>query len=185
MMNKKPKPKSKKCKECSNKFTPWVSTQLVCSPKCGIEYARKKEAKKQAKELKERKQKLMTKSEWMKLAQAEFNKFIRLRDKDEPCISCGRHHQGQYHAGHYRTVGANPELRFEELNCHKQCSACNNHKSGNIVDYRINLVRKIGQEAIDWLEGPHDPLRLTVEQIQEIRKKYRDKCKELENIDKV
>jgi len=178
-MERKPKPK--KCNECKAEFTPWVSTQLVCSPKCGIEYARKKEAKKQAKELKERKKKLMTKSEWMKLAQAEFNKFIRLRDKDEPCISCGRHHQGQYHAGHYRTVGANPELRFEELNCHKQCSVCNNHKSGNIVDYRINLVRKIGQEAIDWLEGPHDPLKLTIEQIQGIRKKYRDKCKELEN----
>jgi hypothetical protein len=178
-MERKPKPK--KCKVCPEKFTPWVSTQKVCSPKCGIQYTREQEAKKQRKDLKDRKQKLMTKSDWMKLAQAEFNKFIRLRDKDEPCISCGRYHTGQYHAGHYRTVGANPELRFEELNCHKQCSACNNHKSGNIVEYRINLVRKIGQEAIDWLEGPHDPLKLTVEQIQKIRKKYRDKCKELEN----
>jgi hypothetical protein len=66
-------------------------------------------------------------SYFIKQAQHAFNEFIRYRDRDFPCISCGRHHDGQYHAGHFRTTGASPELRFDEDNCHKQCSACNNH----------------------------------------------------------
>ena len=113
-------------------------------------------------------------------AQAAFNKWIRLRDAHLPCISCGRHHQGQYHAGHYRTVGANPELRFEPLNVHKQCAPCNNHKSGNIVEYRINLVSRIGQDAVDWLEGPHEPKRYTVDQLREIKREYTRKAREIE-----
>ncbi|MAE22036.1 MAG: protein NinG [Pseudomonas sp.] len=181
-MERKPKPK--KCKICETEFTPWISTQKVCSPKCGILFvrmqAKEKEEKENRKELKERKQKLMSRSDWLKLAQVEFNKFIRLRDKNDPCISCGRYHEGQYHAGHYRTVGAHPELRFNELNCHKQCSVCNNHKSGNIVEYRINLSKKIGEESLKWLEGPHDPIKLSIEEIKEIRDRYKNKAKELQ-----
>ena len=66
---------------------------------------RKKHRNEQRRKAKERKAKLKSRSEWLKEAQAVFNKFIRLRDKDQPCISCGRYHQGQYHAGHYRSVG--------------------------------------------------------------------------------
>ena len=125
------------------------------------------------------KEKIKKRSEYLSDAQKAFNAFIRERDKNEPCISCMRHHQGQYHAGHYRSVGACPELRFCELNVHKQCSACNNHKSGNIVEYRINLVKKIGEEQLEWLEGKHEPKKYTIEQIKEIRAKYQLKLKEL------
>jgi len=59
-----------------------------------------------------RKEKVKTKGQHLRDAQSEFNKYIRLRDAKEPCISCGRFHTGQYHAGHYLTVGAKPELRF-------------------------------------------------------------------------
>ncbi|WP_202116081.1 recombination protein NinG, partial [Glaesserella parasuis] len=108
-----------------------------------------------------------------------FNEYIRLRDKDEPCISCQRFHQGQYHAGHYRTVKAMPELRFNEDNVHKQCSACNNHLSGNITEYRINLVRKIGAERVEALESYHPPVKWSAEDCKEIIKTYRAKIKEL------
>tara|TARA_Y100000782_G_scaffold86140_1_gene93531 strand:+ start:96 stop:662 length:567 start_codon:yes stop_codon:yes gene_type:complete len=127
-----------------------------------------------------RKEKVKTKGQHLRDAQSEFNKYIRLRDAKEPCISCGRFHTGQYHAGHYLTVGAKPELRFEEDNCHKQCAPCNNHLSGNLVLYRVNLINKIGLERVEWLEGPHELPNWTIEQIQEIKKHYRRKWQELE-----
>lgn len=133
-------------------------------------------------ETRKRKEQIKTKNEWAKEAQAAFNKYIRLRDAHLPCISCGRHHQGQYHAGHYRTVGANPELRFEESQVHKQCAPCNNHLSGNITNYRINLVKKIGIRAVEWIEGPHELKRYTIEELKEIKAKYTKKARELEKI---
>ena len=127
-----------------------------------------------------RKEKIKTKAQHLKDAQAEFNKFIRLRDADQPCISCGRFHSGKYDAGHYRTTGANPELRFNEDNCHRQCVPCNQHLSGNLINYRINLIEKIGIERVERLEGPHKLPNWTIEQIQEIRKHYRHKWQALE-----
>ena len=112
-------------------------------------------------------------------AQKAFNAYIRELDKLEPCISCQRHHEGQYHAGHYKTAGGFPELRFEPLNCHKQCSACNNYLSGNITEYRINLISKIGMKAVEWLEGPHEPKKYTCEDLLAIEKEYKLKLKSL------
>lgn len=180
------KPKAKKCKQCRTTFSPDRQLQSVCSPRCGLDLAAAKREKervsiqrRERREIKERKEKLKSRADHLKDAQAAVNEFVRLRDKDLPCISCGRHHQGQYHAGHYRTVAAFPELRFELLNIHKQCAPCNNHKSGDIVNYRINLVAKIGAERVAWLEGPHQPLKLTIEQIKAITAHFRAKVREL------
>ena len=181
------KPKETKCKVCGCYFVKTISsTQKVCSPKCAIilskEQARKKKEKEERAGRRERKAKLKSRSEWLKDAQSVFNKFIRLRDKNEPCISCGKYHTGQYHAGHYRSVGACPELRFCELNVHKQCAPCNDHKSGNIIEYRINLVKKIGVDKVEWLERQdHEPKKYTIEDCKEIIKYYKAKIKELEN----
>ncbi len=171
-----------KTKDCTSVFQKGGFCDVDCMAKHGLEKSRQQQERKQRKELKEQKEKIKTKSDHAKEAQKEFNRYIRIRDKDLPCISCGRHHQGQYHAGHYRTVGAHPELRFNELNCHKQCSVCNNHKSGNIVEYRINLIQRIGKDALTWLEGPHEPQKYTIEQLKEIKIKYRKKANELNNI---
>lgn len=189
------KPKEYKCKVCGNYFTKTISTlQKVCSPKCAIiisqEMARKnrEQAEKQERlETKKRmvalKQKIKSRSDWLNDLQSWVNKFIRLRDKNEPCISCGRYHQGQWHAGHYRSRGACPELRFNEDNIHKQCSVCNNHKSGNAIEYRINLISKIGLERVEFLERhDHQPLKLSIDEIKELIKVYKAKCKGLENV---
>lgn len=176
----------KKCRVCKSIFTPARPLQSVCSHECAITQAtiaRSKaeriEAQESRKTILLQKEKLKTKGEHAREAQAAFNAFIRERDKAEPCISCGRFHSGQYHAGHYRSVGSHPELRFEELNAHKQCSVCNNHKSGNVIEYRINLVAKIGQKALDWLEGHHEPKKYTVEELKAIKSTYKAKLKEL------
>lgn len=130
--------------------------------------------------MRERKEKLKSRPDWLKDLQRVFNEFIRLRDVDLPCISCGRYHKGQYHAGHYRSVGACPELRFNEDNAHKQCSACNSHLSGNILEYRLGLIEKIGLERVEFLERKdHPPLKLSVEEIKDLIKVYKAKCKEL------
>lgn len=104
-------------------------------------------------------------SELRRKAQTAFNAYIRERDAGEACISCGRFHDGQWHAGHYLTTAAHPELRFDPRNCHKQCAPCNNHLSGNLVAFRKGLVQRYGQELVDWLEGPHEPLKLSREEL--------------------
>jgi len=130
------------------------------------------------KEHKRQKDAIKSRSDWLKEAQAAFNAYIRLRDRVEPCVCCDRHHQGQYHAGHYLSVGSHPELRFNEDNVHKQASYCNQHKSGNQAQYRIRLIAKIGIDRVEALEGPHDAANWTVDDIKEIKRVYKQKIKE-------
>jgi hypothetical protein len=129
------------------------------------------------KETKRARESIKTRAEWLKEAQAAFNAYIRVRDSELPCVSCGRHHNGQYHAGHYRSTGSAPELRFDERNIHKQCAPCNNHLSGNLIPYRVELIRRIGQDGVDYLEGPHTSKKYTIEDIKSIRDSYRLKLK--------
>lgn len=171
----------KKCKVCQGEFYPISTTHKACSLKCAIVLVKpqvdakvKKVERKKAAEDKER---VKSRSKHLQEAQQAFNAFIRERDKDLPCISCGRHHNGQYHAGHYLSVGSTPELRFNELNVHKQCSVCNNHLSGNHIKYRSSLIKRIGEDHVLWLEGPHSPLHLDIEQIKAIKEVYRKKRK--------
>lgn len=170
----------KTCKGCGEKFTPERPLQVVCSVPCAWRYTGQQSAKNDRRLTREAKAKLKTRAQWMKEAQAAFNKFIRLRDAGEPCISCRRHHQGQWHAGHYLSVGAKPELRFNELNVHLQCQPCNTHLSGNLVNYRIGLITKIGAEQVQFLEGPHDPKHYTIDDLKAIKATYAAKCRELE-----
>lgn len=164
--------RKKKCKSCKDTFKPFSSTASVCSVACAIAIAKEQATKAIKKDLKQRRQAAKTKGELHKETQAVFNKFIRLRDKGQPCISCQRHHLGQIHAGHYRSVGAAAELRYDESNVHAQCAPCNNHLSGNAIEYRINLIKKIGTGGVELLEGPHDPKKYTHDDIRAVKKKY-------------
>jgi Bacteriophage Lambda NinG protein len=147
--------------------------QIACSPACAMAIVWAEEAKKQVHELRKRREASKPRAKWMREAQAAFNAWIRQRDKDLPCISCGRHHQGQWHAGHYLSTRARPELRFDERNVHKQCSACNRFLSGNATIYRVQLIAKVGRETVEWLEGPHEPRKYTIEDLRQIRDDYR------------
>ena len=183
----KDKIKLKKCKECGDLFSPPNSIRKVCFKyECQVAFATahaKKVAavreKRERQALREAKERIKPRSQWLKEAQHVFNRFIRLRDADQPCISCQRFHSGQYHAGHYRTVGANPELRFDERNVHKQCAPCNNHLSGNIINYRTGLLQKVGREVVEWLEGPHEAKHYTIDELKQLIAHYKLKCKEI------
>ena len=183
---KQPKPKTCRNPACRTSFVPQRLGQTVCNYTCGLaikdvnqEKARKSLAQRERREIKVRKEKLKSRADHLKDTQQAFNAWVRERDAELPCISCGRHHQGKYDAGHYRTVGSNPALRFEPLNCHRQCSPCNTQLSGNIVNYRIALVTRIGAEAVDWLEGPHEAKKYTVEELKAMTADYRAKTREL------
>lgn len=174
--------KPKKCRVCRREFAPRLSTQVCCSPTCAISYARHCGEKRQSlamqrvalAEKREAKERLKTRRDYEREAQRAFNQWVRWRDRFDGCISCHMPatYQGQWHASHYRSTGAAPELRFDERNVHKACAQCNSIKSGNVVEYRIRLVQKIGLEAVEWLEGPHEPKKYTVDELKEIRRTY-------------
>ena len=182
-------PRRKRCPSCRVMFAPARTSQAVCGEiECAIVHGQSEKGRAIAgkalaevgrRDIKVRKEKLKSRADHLKDAQVAFNAWVRARDAELPCISCGRHHQGKYDAGHYRTVGSNPALRFEPLNCHRQCSPCNTQLSGNIVNYRIELVRRIGAEAVEWLEGPHEAKKYTVEELKAMTAEYRAKTREL------
>lgn len=185
-MNKQKKPK---CKKCKDPFMPYSSFEKYCIP-CAIKVGRSDRAKLERKETRARKIAIKTRSEWIKDAQKAFNAYVRERDKLLSCISCGSNPSdsdlvkgSRFDCGHYRSVGSCPELRFEPLNAARQCVKCNRELSGNIVNYRNALVKRIGQDKVDWIEGPHQAKKYSIDEIKEITKEYKAKLKELKELD--
>jgi hypothetical protein len=173
--------KLKTCKSCRNKFVPVRQLQSVCSAACAIAIVRTKQAKRAAKQQRQDKQRIKTKAKWLQEAQIEFNKYIRLRDAQEVCISCQKPPKKR-NAGHYRTTKAAPELRFNEDNVHVQCEPCNTYLSGNISNYRHGLINKIGIERVEAIEGPHEAKHYTIDEIREIKEHYKQKTKQLTGV---
>lgn len=135
--------------------------------------------KAERKDYRERKEALKSRRDWLNEAQVAFNAFIRERDRFQPCISCGNAHASSWDAGHYRSVGAAPGLRFNEDNVHKQCVPCNQHKSGNAIEYRIGLKRRIGEAKVDSLECFNEVVKWTIEDAKRIKADYKAKLKQL------
>lgn len=195
-----------KNKACGNKFKPTRPFQKGCCQDCeyviAMDFLDKKRAKEASarknaliklerdkrQKLKARKEALRPHGYYVKQAQTWFNRFIRMRDEGKRCISCDKPFQFSFYirgqlfdAGHYRSVGSCPELRFEELNVNLQCVHCNRDLSGNVVEYRKRLLIKIGIKKLDWLEGPHEAKHYTIDDLKEITAKYKAKCKQLQN----
>ena len=56
--------------------------------------------------------------------------------------------------------GSSSELRFELTNIHKQCSVeCNVHGAGKRKEYELFIIKKYGQDHLNWLLGPHKLLK--------------------------
>jgi len=179
--NKKPKVRKRKCGTCREWFEPKRENQIVCeNVDCAISYGQILKEKQQRQTKKAFNQ--SDKSKLRENAVSIFNKFIRLRDENLPCVSCGHTQGRQFHAGHFKPAGANPQLRFNELNVHKQCSICNNYKSGNLAEYRKNLIKKIGVENVEALESDKSVKKYSVDDYKNIIVKYKNKIKELENV---
>ncbi|WP_054898890.1 recombination protein NinG [Pseudomonas sp. NBRC 111137] len=191
LTTKQPKPKTCRNPACRGSFVPQRLGQAVCSPKCAlaaveVQKAKEKKSLAQAgrREIKVRKEKLKSRGDHMREAQQAFNAYIRARDQaaGHSCISSGKPLDwsgNAVDAGHYRSVGSAPHLRFDERNCHAQSKQDNRFLSGNAVDYRIGLIARIGQEAVDALESDQSVRKYTVDEIKAIKAKYRAMTKEL------
>lgn len=73
-----------------------------------------------------------------------FSKFIRERDRELPCISCGNH-KPEYHGGHFIAAGAMSadEMVFNEMNVSAECPFCNLRDKAKLK-YAYNLDRRYG-----------------------------------------
>ena len=183
--------KQKTCKVCKQLFTPYQMGQKVCSGECAISLAisERGKAEKVAKVREKRADKvkldaMRTKPQLTKLAQTAFNSFVRARDSGKPCISCGAplaHTAvgGAFDAGHYRSVGSAPHMRFVEDNCMGQCKHCNLHLAGNHVAYRAGLIERIGQRAVDLIESDCTLRKYTREGLEEIARHYSAEARRL------
>lgn len=184
-MAKAKTPKPKTCKICLTEFTSYRSTQKVCSVPCSIKFAvietkrkEEKELRRQRaiarQELKARREKLKTKSDWNREAQTAVNKYIFWRDYGQPCIACGRAlnygvRGGAVDASHYRSRGSASHLRFNLFNIHAGCVQCNRDLSGNIIPYRINLIEKVGAERVTQLEHNNEPRKFDIDYLKRVK----------------
>ena len=122
-----------------------------------------------------------------------FNKYIRLRDTDDygfgRCISSGRPVQfgtSYCHEGHFYPAKI-WSMRFLEDNVHVQSLSDNYYKSSNALEYKKNLIQKIGQDRVDYLDhlsdldkrrkrlSTYDRRIVYIEVIEE----YKQKCKKM------
>lgn len=183
-----------KAEGCEGKYTPFNSLQKCCKNiPCAAEAGRIAVEKKERKRQAQARESIKPRKDWMKEAQAAFNKWVRLRDTGKPCISCGITNPpmtsgGQWDCGHFLSVGSHPELRFEPRNAYRQCKKCNGG-SGRFAakartvgeKYRENLIARKGLALVEWLEGPHQPQKYTIEQLKEIKSMYTGLAREIES----
>jgi len=172
----------RKCKSCGEYVREFIVTPkgVFCNIDSAVKYSyankrkgaeviRKEQKKKDVK----RKKELKSAGDYIKEAQAAVNKYIRLRDRNKPCVSCGSNpkqkHGGSFDAGHYRSRGSASHLRFNILNIHKQCVKCNRFNSGNAVDYRIELIKRIGEDNVISLENNNNPRKFSIEYLQRVK----------------
>lgn len=182
-----------RCKHCKLKFAPEDAGKRLhndCIEPWMAAFREKQKQKAQAQqkarqkvekaETRKRKEALKTNGQRKAEAQAALNRWIvHVRDAGEPCISCGRHHEGMYHAGHFRSRGSAPHLALDPRNLSKQCAPCNLHLHGNLIEYRRGLVQRYGPEFVERLEADQEPRHYTGADYDAIKAEYRAKTKHL------
>ena len=129
----------------------------------------KEKTKKQVKKAKQ-----MPLSQLKKKVQRVVNEYVRERDKNLPCISCGK--VKPLTAGHFWTQGAHGFLRYNLDNIQGQCLSCNSFKSGNLNEYRLGLIKRIGVDRVEDLDKKaHATRDYTREELEQIREDIKQK----------
>jgi hypothetical protein len=161
-----------KCKSCQTKFKPKYFNQKYCliNDECiiaHVESAKKVQRTIKKKENQVKKLELKPKSYWLAILQKEINQIVRLIDKDCPCISSNRPYRPDDQAGHFYSVGSTPALRFNLLNLWSQSIKDNMHNSGNLLNYREQLVKFDIIDLIETERLKYPTLKLSIEKIKE------------------
>lgn len=176
-----------RCKNCRELFPKKYFNQKFCLKdecvKAFSEWVKDQNWKKKKRKIQED---LQTLSDLIKLAQIVFNKYIRLRDRNSPCISCGgklirnEKYSSQYDASHYYNANNHYFLRFNEDNVHASCTYCNRNLHGNLIEYRKGLISRIGEERLKYLDDNSRRIRkFTKDELRDLIKIYKEKQKKL------
>lgn len=164
---------------------------VACKPDCAAIHGATVEAKQKAKAQRQERAQDKVKREGMKTypqlvreTQAAFNLVVRLRDQlaNHACISSGRPldwNGNAVDAGHYRSTGSAPHLRFNFENCHAQSKHDNQYKSGNAVDYRIGLIARIGLARVEALEADNMPRKWTHDDLRSMKAEFQAMARQL------
>lgn len=170
-----------KCKNCGNKFEQVKFLQKYClNDSCLKKWIEEVKEKNWQIKKKKLKNDLITIQELIKSAQIIFNQYIRIRDKGKKCISCQKIPKKE-NAGHFWNANNHWSVRFDERNVHLQCEHCNTYLSGNLINYRTNLIDLIGESEYNDLESKANEIRkFTKDEIREIMKIYKEKIKKLQ-----
>jgi hypothetical protein len=174
-----------KCKICNDTFVKTRPIQPTClSSTCmyayAIAYANKRIERKKKAENKVLKEKLKTLTQYESEAKKEFQRFIRKRDENLPCISCGTFQTDLWDGGHFKKAELYSGVIFDEMNCHRQCRKCNRFLGGNELNYREGLVKRYGIDYV--LEIEERALRLkkhkySREDLIALKNLYKEKIK--------
>lgn len=186
-MQRSPKVQLSKCAmRCGNHVK--RPGAIVCGINCAIAYSKRQQERTEIrkskairKEYRKAKNKLKTRSEWEAEAKSAIQRYVRLRDKEDGCISCDKPStwQGQWHGSHFRQSGNVSATRFNLWNINKACSICNRHQGGAPIPYRIKLIDKIGIEKVSWLESQNHVVKYSIEYLQRIKKIFNKKARKL------
>lgn len=155
-----------------------VCGKMECKSK---EYSKPKKSKKPSvysgKKVKPKKSE---RSYYLEQAQISVNRYVRLRDRGKPCISCDKpySHLEERHASHYKSVGSNSALRFNLWNIHASCVDCNIYLSGNIENYTPRLMEKIGKRKVDWLLAQNHPVKYNIDYLKRLKSVFDKKATE-------
>ena len=178
---------SKRRCRCCRKYSPVESGLLInngfyCDINCATKYAfANKEKGEKIKHKEQKKEYNENKLSTRKRATKEAcHAYIRLRDKNKPCICCGEPLGDDFHAGHFWESGNFPFLRFNEDNIHGQKASCNIFKGGDSGFYRDNLIKRIGIERVEYLDNNRsNKTKLSADDYREIEKYYKDLIKNM------
>ena len=169
-----------KCKYCKKEFKKVAPKQKVCTDnQCLKMFSDEVKQKEWAIKKKELKESLETIKDLTKKAQKYCNDYIRARDKDLPCVSCGKELGKKFDAGHYFNTSYS-NVRFNEFNIHAQCVSCNKHKHGNLLEYQIGIEQRVGGlELFELHQQAHEKRTYTKEELRSITEKFKQMKKNL------
>ena len=182
---------SKVCKTCRTRFDPMPVGAITCSVECAESFAVSKRGKaEKIAAVKERKADAVkrasqkSRSKWLAECQAIVNKYVRLRDLERGlgCVTCGAKPKGShpFDAGHLRSVGSAPHLRFMTSQISLQCVPCNRHQGGRALIFRQAMVQRRGGNWVEALEAMQGLAKFDIPYLERLKSVFAKRCKRME-----
>jgi hypothetical protein len=173
------------CRICDKPFEPRMPLQAVCGLICArkVPQIARKAAKAQDKA---RREAIKPRSKWLAEAQQVVNRYVRLRDMlaGKGCITCGAHPEqkrgGTSDAGHFRSVGSAPHLRFYTPQIALQCTVCNRYQGGRQLDFRRALVERNGAEWVERIEAMQGVAKFDIDYLRRLKRVIGKRVKRME-----